>query len=79
MMVVQTPLTNEELGELLGISHATVSRIKSGHRLPSLGVMDKIRELYGWSIDDQTDARNGDTYAIEFNQRVANRAVPASE
>lgn len=78
-MAVQTPLTNEELGELLGISHATVSRIKSGHRLPSLGVMDKIRELYGWSIDDQTDARNSNTYATEFNKRVTNRTAPPGE
>lgn len=65
-MTMATPVTNEALGELLGISHATVSRIKSGHRLPSLEVMDKIRELYGWSLDDQTDARNAGTYHTGF-------------
>lgn len=69
-MTMATSPTNEALGELLGISHATVSRIKSGHRLPSLEVMDKIRELYGWSLDDQTDARNEGTYAERFQAIV---------
>jgi transcriptional regulator with XRE-family HTH domain len=75
-MTVDAPVTNEALGGLLGISHATVSRIKSGTRLPSLEVMNKIRELYNWTIDDQTDARTNGTYAEQFCARVANRTTP---
>lgn len=74
-MTMANPVTNEALGELLGISHATVSRIKSGHRLPSLEVMDKIRELYGWSLDAQTDARNAGTYHQGFQAIIESGPV----
>lgn len=69
--------TNDALGELLGVSHAMVSRYRSGDRLPSIEVMDKIREVYGWSIDDQVAARNAGTYHEEFSALVASR-VPAA-
>jgi transcriptional regulator with XRE-family HTH domain len=65
-----TSPTNEELAGLLGVSHATVSRIRSGDRLPSLQVMQKIRELYGWTLDEQWDARNAGTYADQFCRTV---------
>lgn len=71
------PPTNEYLGELLGVSHAMVSRYRSGDRLPSVDVMQRMKELYDWSIDDQVDARNSGTYAEQFSALV-NERVPAA-
>lgn len=69
-------LSNAELGAKLGVSHATVSRIRSGNRLPSIGVMSRISELTGWSIDDQVVARNENQYSERFD--LAFSAVDAS-
>lgn len=63
--------SNEEVGRLLGVSHAAVSRYKSGDRLPAIELMGKISEVYGWSMDDQWKARQNGTYADEFTARVA--------
>lgn len=69
-------LSNSELGVRLGVSHATVSRIRSGNRLPSIGVMSRISELTGWSINDQVQARNEGRYSEQFD--MAFSAVEAS-
>lgn len=69
-------LSNADLGVRLNVSHATVSRIRSGNRLPSIGVMSRISELTGWSIDDQVLARNENRYAEQFD--LAFSAVEAS-
>lgn len=61
-------LSNTELGGLIGVSHASVSRIRSGDRKPSIRVMSKISKLTGWSIDGQVASRDKGTYAIDFEQ-----------
>jgi len=66
--------TNPEVGKRIGLSYSGVSRIRSGDRYPSLAVMRKIREAYGWSVSDQQalipdHGRNMD-YALEFERRV---------
>lgn len=73
--------TNPEVGKRIGLSYSGVSRIRSGDRYPSLAVMRKIREAYGWSLADQQalipdKGRNLD-YAAEFERRV-NAQPPAS-
>lgn len=50
------PDTNEALGIQLGVSHATVSRWRSGDRIPSPPVMVKISYLLSWPIEDQIHA-----------------------
>lgn len=46
-----------ELAEVLGISEATVSRLLSGDRRPSVDLMVKIKDVFpGWSLDDQAIA-----------------------
>lgn len=67
--------TNPEVGKRIGLSYSGVSRIRSGDRYPSLAVMRKIREAYGWSLADQQalipdTGRNMD-YAAEFERRIA--------
>lgn len=66
-----TEPSNTALGELLGVSHATVSRWRSGDRLPELANMQKIAKILGWSLDDQVKARDSGRYASEFSRRVA--------
>lgn len=74
-------LSNTKLGELLDLSHASVSRIRSGDRLPSLKVMSVIAGLTGWSLDDQQTARTTNTYAEQFeavfDAYAASQAFPA--
>lgn len=57
------------------VSVATVSRICSGERRPSLDLMLKFRALLGWSIESQADALRESTsrYAVEFQQRMERR------
>ncbi len=60
--------TNEAVGALLGVSHVAVSRWRSGSRIPSPDNMEALRQVYGWSLDDQFDARSSGTYAEELCQ-----------
>lgn len=59
------------VAKVLGLTVATVSRIRSGDRLPSLNVMRLISESYDWSLDDQLVSRDEGTYANEFNRQLA--------
>lgn len=65
-----TAPSNETVGQLLGVSHASVSRYKSGDRLPELDVMAQIAQVFEWPLDDQYAARQNGTYADEFTKRV---------
>lgn len=49
--------TNREVGDRIGLSHSSVSRIRAGERIPSIDVMQVIAREYGWSLDDQATAR----------------------
>lgn len=66
-----TAPSNEKVGKLLGVSHATVSRYRSGDRLPNIDVMGRIARILGWSMDDQYRAREAGSYATEFTLRVS--------
>jgi len=65
--------TNEEIAQKIGLSHSGVSRIRNGHRLPGIETMQKIQEVYGWSVQTQVDARSRGTYAAEFEIAVASK------
>lgn len=62
-MTMTASPTNESVGELLGVTHVAVSRWRSGTRIPSLDNMEAIRRVYGWSLDQQFDARAKGEYA----------------
>lgn len=67
-------VTNVELGELLGISHVQVYRLRVGDRLPSVETMQAIEEHLGWSFQDQGNARGTKTYSGEFEAAIARYA-----
>lgn len=70
---MRAAITNVALGELIDLSHATVSRIRSGDRLPSVEVMAKIKDELGWSLDDQVSARLARRYVERFEEILVRR------
>ncbi len=59
-----------ELASALDRSEATVSRLLSGERKPSLETMRDIKLVLGWPIDQQAEALEADTYPIELKKRM---------
>lgn len=66
-----TAPSNEAIGRWLGVSHATISRYRSGDRFPELTVLARIAEKTGWTIDDQYKAQQNGSYPSEFAERVS--------
>jgi transcriptional regulator with XRE-family HTH domain len=44
-------LTQAEMGKMLGITQAALSKLEKGQRLPTLEVLLRLRALSGKSID----------------------------
>lgn len=68
-------MNQQEAADLLGCSVATVSRLRSGDRLPSVGLMKEIRRVLSWSIEAQISAQDQDRYHHEFTQRMDRRRM----
>jgi transcriptional regulator with XRE-family HTH domain len=49
----QGPISNFDLGRLLGVTHSQVSRMRKGARHPSIETMDKLEQLLGWDFAEQ--------------------------
>lgn len=62
------PPTNRAVADKLGLSESGVSRLRSGDRLPSLALMGKIQEAYGWSIQAQWQARADAKWTSAFEE-----------
>lgn len=45
-------LTNDQLGERLGVSHAMASRLRNGRRRPSIRVIDAIHREFGVPVEE---------------------------
>lgn len=54
--MVKQGMTQTRLASELGVSLATVSRVRSQDRNPTLDLMSRISRVYGWSIGDQATA-----------------------
>lgn len=67
-----------EMAQALEVSVATVSRISSGERRPSIDLIMKIRNTLGWSLDSQAHAlaESTDAYSNEFRLRMDRRRFP---
>lgn len=62
--------TNQDVAARIGLTHSGVSRIRTGDRLPSVPTMVRIQEAYGWSVQEQTEARARGTYADDFERAL---------
>lgn len=59
-----------ELAAAARISQATVSRLLSGDRGPSIRMIAKIRDVLAWPAEEQVKAIEQDRYAEELNARL---------
>lgn len=72
-MNTRAPVTNERVAQDLGITHSTVSRIRSGHRLPSLQLVRRIEAVLGWPVGEQVSSLDPTTYARAFEALLEKR------
>lgn len=65
-------LTNVELGELIGLSHSSASRVRSGQRAPGYRVMLAIERHFQWALQDQVRVLDQDrqTYGEELERHA---------
>lgn len=49
-------LLNKAVADRLGLSESGVSRLRSGARRPSLSVMQQIENVYGWTVQEQSNS-----------------------
>lgn len=70
-------MNQQEAAEALGCSEATVSRICSGERSPSVELMKEIRRVLSWGIEAQISCIEKGVYQHEFTQRMDRRRMRA--
>lgn len=64
-------VSNQELGELIGLSHSSVSRLRSGERGTSVQVMLKVEQLLAWDLHDQIKQRDEGKYAEKLERLLS--------
>jgi len=73
-------LTQEQLGEKLGVSNKTVSRWENGNYMPPVEMLQAMSELYGITINEILSAErlSGDDYQnkAEENIKIALKGGP---
>lgn len=79
MVTMKATVTNKQVGADLFVSHATVSRIRSGDRLPSIDLMLQIEKVTRWKLDRQIRARQDGSYAAKFEEVLTQHYAPADE
>lgn len=60
--------TNRAIADRLGLSVATISRLRSGDRNPSFAVMERIASETGWSVARQSTARTAGKWYLGFEE-----------
>lgn len=61
-------LTQEQLGEKLGVSNKTVSRWENGNYLPPVDALQMLSEFYGLTINEILSARH--LTAAEYREKA---------
>lgn len=72
--------TNEQFAQKVGIHHSMASRIRSGDRLPSLPVIDRISKEYGIGMSTLVAARlqGSEAFSALVRRRIfGERDTPA--
>ena len=66
-------MTNEKIGDLIGLTYSAVSRLRRGERLPSVEVMVNIDRHFKWDVSDQVKVRlsgGPKAYARKLNEAI---------
>jgi transcriptional regulator with XRE-family HTH domain len=63
-------MDSREFASRAGVSEATVSRIRNGHRRPSIELMGKIQDLLCWPIGEQAISILDGAFADQFRSRL---------
>lgn len=64
------------MARVLQVSEATVSRLVSGDRQPSLELMIKIRSTLRWKLDAQADALQSGSYGEVLAGKMSKAKAP---
>lgn len=71
------PMTNEELGKLIGCTHSMASRLRAGKRLPGLETLEHMHENLGIPWEELIQARRKGQveFGRFFRHALAERAA----
>lgn len=58
--------TNQQVADDLEVDVSTASRLRSGYRRPSINMMSKIQQVYGWLVGDQARSMLDNTFDKSF-------------
>lgn len=70
-------MTNYEFGEKVGCDYTMASRLRNGHRLPSTGLLIRIRDAFELPSDEILAAYNKGS--AEFGQFLQQRIFKKPE
>ncbi len=68
-------MNGAEMAEIVGCSEATISRLRSGDRTPSVRLMQEIRRVLSWSLDEQAAAIERGDFGQLFTSKMDRRRV----
>lgn len=63
-------VTNVEVAEKLGVQHTTVSRWRSGDRVPNRATMLKIADEFDFNVMAQMTSASQDAYDFELEKAL---------
>lgn len=63
-------MNTRDMADRLGVSQATVSRLRSGKRRPSLDMMYKIEDVMRWNVAMQAKCMRAGDFPREFAERM---------
>jgi transcriptional regulator with XRE-family HTH domain len=71
-MAKDTRVSNQEIADLVGLDMSTVSRLRSGFRLPNIDTMTRIEKALSWPLTEQAAVREtgAQKYATQFESHV---------
>lgn len=68
----QKGMTQEQLGELLGVTNKTVSRWETGAYLPPVEILQRLSDLYGITINEilSTQRLSEEEYRVKAEENI---------
>lgn len=70
-------MTGRDFATLLGVHEATISKLTTGDRRPSLTLIVKIGRWLDWGVEEQALALAAETYPSQLKEKID--ALPVSD